>query len=241
MKFWIISPSYRSKNYYGMHFGSVNGQISKNFRHVFIIDDCTDDELEEARKFSSPLTDIVSIRNKKGGCLNSHIEGVKRAVSLGASPEDVIVHLDGDDWFFHPHVIEILLSAYEAGAEATCGDYISTDFQRSICSAPRKIDRKNLNNWWFSHLRTFKLKYFLNIKDSDFRDDNGSLFQMAADVAIMTPIIEMIPIEKIKFINYPNVIYNRFIVNNEDKVNARLQQSTGIQLSKRNSYQKFYT
>lgn len=241
MKFWIISPSYRSKNYYGMHFGSINGQINKNFNHIFVIDDCLEDELKEAKKFASQITEIVPILNKQGGCLNSHIEGIRRAQALGADPEDVIVHLDGDDWFFHPHVIDILSNVYQSGAEATCGDYISTDHQPSICSQPRNIDRKNLNNWWFSHLRTFKLKYFLNIEEKDFRDDNGELFKMAADVAIMTPIIEMIPLEKIKFIRYPNVIYNRFSPINDDKVDARLQQSTGQILSKRSPYQKFYT
>lgn len=238
MKFWIISPSYRAKTYYGMHFGSVNGQINKNFKHIFVIDDCLDEELHEATKLATSATEILPIKNKKGGCLNSHMEGVKLALSLGANKDDVIVHLDGDDWFFHPHVFEVLESFYSNGAEATCGNYIPTDLQRSICSAPKKIDRKNLNNWWFSHLRTFKLKYFLNIKDEDFRDDNGEIFKMAADVAIMTPIIEMIPIDKIKFIQYPNLVYNRFSVNNEDKVDARLQQSTGQILSKRNSYKE---
>lgn len=238
MKFWIISPSYRSKNYYAMHFGSVNAQINKNFKHIFIIDDCLDEELDEAKKLATSKTEILPIKNKKGGCLNSHIEGVKLAVSLGAKEDDVVVHLDGDDWFFHPHIFDILENFYKAGAEATFGNYIPTDLQRSICSPPKKIDRKNLNNWWFSHLRTFRLKYFLRIKDEDFKDDNGQIFEMAADVAIMTPIIEMIGIDKIKFIQYPNLVYNRFNTNNEDKVDAPLQQKTGVILSKRKAYEE---
>lgn len=240
MKFWIISPSYRAKDFLHFHINSVKSQVYKNFHHILILDDANSDEIDIADSYRNLSSFSYIKTNKSGGALVSHLLGIEKAVELGMQPEDVIVHLDGDDWFFHPYVLQLLENVYTAqDCWATYGNYISTDGSPSICRpVNEKISRLNLTHWYFSHLRTFKYFLFQQIKPEDFKDDDDQYFRFGGDVALIVPIIELCPLNKTYFINFPNVVYNRFSPINDDKVNILLQRRTGIILSKRNSYKE---
>lgn len=240
MKFWIISPSYRAKDFLHFHINSVKSQIYKNFHHILILDEANSDEIDIVNSYDKSSNFCCIKTTKSGGALASHLLGIEKAVELGMQPEDVIVHLDGDDWFFHPYVLQLLENVYTAqGCWATYGNYISTDGSRSICRpVTKKISRLDLNDWYFSHLRTFKYFLFQQIKPQDFKDDEGQYFRIGADVALMVPIIELCPLSKTYFINFPNVVYNRFSPINDDKINLHLQKRTGIVLSNREPYKE---
>ncbi len=172
--------------------------------------------------------------------MESHILAMNYAFNeLGMSEEDVVVHLDADDWFYHPNVLMCFEEAYRNGAWATYGNYISTDGEASLCKPVFvKFDRgKDVFNWYFSHPRTFKAFFWKKIKQEDFYFGR-KLFPSAADVAICAPVLEMCPLEKLKFINVINVVYNRFTILNDDKIDPYTQFLCTIELSRFQPYEE---
>lgn len=219
-----------------MNISTVSSQTNANYEHIIV----DDEGLSDLDQVSNVKKLTILKTATKGGALISHLLGIKEAETLGIQDEDVIVHLDGDDWFFHPFVLSNLEREYsQHDCWTTYGNYISTDGDASICrEVTSKIDRKTLGNWYFSHLRTFKYKLFKHIREEDFRDDTGNYFKMASDVVMFTPILELCPLNKIKFLPYPSVVYNRFNPFSENKVDMALQHSVVVTLSKRAPYKE---
>jgi hypothetical protein len=85
--------------------------------------------------------------------------------------------------------------------------------------------RKN-GIWCTSHLRTYKAWLFNKIKRDDFLDQDGNIFKVAGDVAIMYPLIEMCGNRHINFINIVMYIYNDLNDLNEFRVEPDLMAST---------------
>ncbi len=56
----------------------------------------------------------------------------------------------------------------------------------------------------FSHLRSYYTKLFRLIKEEDLQDNEGEYFQMANDVAIAFPVLEMAH-EKVVYV--PEILY----------------------------------
>lgn len=104
---------------------SIKGQIYDNFTCT-LIDDCCDgkDSAELMLKLGLDESRFRYIKmGRKGFALRTRELATDM---LAASPADVIVHLDGDDWFAHPHVLWQLNRIYRCGATLfTYGNTVS--------------------------------------------------------------------------------------------------------------------
>jgi hypothetical protein len=138
--------------------------------------------------------------------------------------EDVIITLDGDDWFATKNTLEILNTRYEeSDCWLTYGSYMEYPsknrgkFSREI---PKEIIDSNTfreSEWMSSHMRTFKYKLWKKIKKEDFLEEDGRFCDGAWDMIFMFPMLEMAA-HRSKFIKDILYVYNRNNPLNEDKV-----------------------
>jgi len=212
-KYFIVSGTYNADQYVGKCIDSVNEQVADDFDivHVVVNDGSTDNTAEVINKHAG-LRQVVISHPKNAGPIQSQLDGFAYAREHG-DPHDVVVQLDGDDWFARSDALQIVHQTYlKTDCGATYGNYICTDGAASCCRIPDWDNlRKDLkkNGWPFSHLRTFRSGYTEHIQDRDLRDEDGEYYISAYDAALFLPITEMAGRDKVTFINHPLVSYNR--------------------------------
>ena len=99
---------------------------------------------------------------------------IKKGIEhLNCDDDDVIVLLDGDDWFFDDEVLDKLAENYKDDIYLTYGQYISsagTDTSIGYTFMPNESVIKNKTYrkipWLFTHLKTFKYSRNAPIKIS---------------------------------------------------------------------------
>jgi glycosyltransferase involved in cell wall biosynthesis len=227
--FNVIIPLYNAEKWLSRCLKTVKAQDYDNYR-VVVVNDCSTDnsksiiesDIEGFDKFEY----IATIEN--GGALNSAFTAIEHT---NPDDEDVILILDGDDWFAKKNVLSILNDVYANNdCLMTYGSYIEYPanergkFSRQVPDfiVEKKIFRKCI--WMTSHLRTFKYKLWKNIKKEDILDSTGKIYAMAGDLPVMFPMLEMAE-ERSFFIEDILYVYNRTNPLNEDKINHELQLS----------------
>ncbi len=188
-------------------------------------------------RFSRGITDAAKKFSNRVNSKRSFftlIDNVSRCGALcnlyrgiySCKDEEIIVTLDGDDWFSDDEVLKRLNETYSNGniwlTHGTLVEYPSG--QSSWCEpVPPDVIEKNAFREFKcpSHLRTFYTWLFKKINLEDLLYE-GEFFSMTWDMAIMYPMIEMCG-ERHEFIFTPNYIYNTSNPINDNKVNADLQ------------------
>lgn len=226
--FKIIVPSYNCPQYLEKCLSTIRDQNYTRYE-VFVIDDASPnpEHLDVIKKF--PYHHHRNDTNQ--GALFNIVLGINK---LSCHEEDIIVLIDGDDWLSSPYVLNILNLYYQDTTLVTYGSYkyynpslmgksqeerIKMGFDPSMIHDMRASHLRQVPNeiiinksfrehpWYFSHLRTFKYKLWKEIKDEDLRDNRGKYFQVAWDLAIMYPLLEMAG-NKIRYISSILYVYN---------------------------------
>jgi len=195
-EFKIIVPSYNTPQWICKCLKSIKIQNNKNYK-VCIIDDFSD--TDESRnlilKYCRENNWEHIFNTERKYALYNIQKGIEH---LNCDDDDVIVLLDGDDWFFDYEVLDKLAENYKDDIYLTYGQYISsagTDTSLGYTFMPNESIIKNKLYrkipWLFTHLKTFKYKLFKEINPQHFLDKDGCYFKIAGDLAIMFPIAEM--------------------------------------------------
>src|ERR1035441_9730780 len=125
----------------------------------------------------------------------------------GTDPQDVIVSLDGDDWFARDDALALISQAYKDGAWMTYGSWFSPPgSQWGTGRWPAYTDGcSDFRNhpWLATAVRTWKRWLFDKIDDVSLRDDDGCYFRIAEDRSIMYPLLEMCGTERARHITEP--------------------------------------
>jgi len=212
--FWNISP------YVEKFINSIKIQTHKEFE-VFLIDDLSTDNTV------SRIKDLIKDDNRFKLLQNSEKKyKLKNMDDLimdddFIDDEDIIVELDGDDWFYHENVLKIINDKYENNKNLwlTNGSFIYSDGTMGFSS---KVNYKSVrkDNFTFSHLRTWKAHLWRNIEEDSFLDENEEYFKSAPDVAYTFPMIEMAGDRHYEYISDILVVYNAENQYNEHKPNS---------------------
>lgn len=222
IKFGIVTPAYNCEEWICQNIQTVKYQSNQDYIHLILDDASTDDtnKIVEKNRHSKLLLELND--DRRGPAFNHW-----KALQILKDKVEIIVHLDGDDWFLHSNSLAIVNHAYSsADLMATYGNYLPTDPTfPNICIEPKSsIVRENIRlGWPFSHLRTFKSKLIPFLSVEDFKDSNNNWFSSAADVAVFSPILELAGLDRVAKISIPLVSYNRFTNENEDKTNIQDQ------------------
>lgn len=251
----VLIPSYNNVNWYQYNLGIAIAQNYSNFRIVYM-DDCSSDGLGDAVDVfvKQNVSDyfIAHYDDRKADSIEERTEGFCKLVNetrhfftvihnvnrcgalenlyrgiMSTEDNEVIVTLDGDDWFYHFDVLKELNEAYsKKDIWLTHGTLI--EFPSGILSwsipIPKKVIKSNTFRSYRcpSHLRTFYSWLFKKIALEDLLY-NGKFYPMTWDMAMMYPMIEMAG-ERHQFIDKPSYVYNVANQINDNKVNAQLQR-----------------
>lgn len=243
-KFKIIVPSYNSEKWIDKTLSSIVFQNYKNY-DVTIIDDCSSDINQRniiqsyCEKYNSQTNKWKYIFNEnRMYALYNIVNGIYNSE---CNDEDVIIILDGDDWFYDENVLNKVNYNYSNNdIYMTYGQYIT--YPKNEFGHCRDISKdviKNIsyrkNDWLFSHLKTFKFELFRQIDKKDFLDKDGQYMKMTYDLALMYPIAEMAN-GKIKFISDILYTYNNDNPINDNKVNVNEQRRLDYLIRNREIY-----
>lgn len=201
----IVSCFWNAENYIEKCINSVKSQTIQDFK-MFLIDD----------KSSDNTVDIINRLIKDDSRFNLVVNNEKKYKLKNIdellmdedliNDEDVIVELDGDDWFYNETVLETINQKYinNKNLWITNGSFIYSDGRFGFSS---KVNPKTVrkDTFTFSHLRTWKAHLWRQINEEDFLDENGEYFRSAPDVAYSLPMVEMAGTKHYEFI--PNILY----------------------------------
>ena len=217
-RFIIVTPSYNNSEWVEYNLASVLNQTYENWALVYVDDCSTDDTYEKVSEIlkDNPKCKVIKNENNKGAAYN-YIEYVRY---FFPEDNDIIVHLDGDDWLYDENVLEKLNALYnEKDYWMTYGKFVCWDGSGGVTeSFPQgsayddfihnhKMYRRD--QWRASHLRTYKYFLWNSIDREDLKSRfDGEYFWHASDLAWAYPALEMCPKDKIGVVNFNTHVYN---------------------------------
>jgi glycosyltransferase involved in cell wall biosynthesis len=219
-KFKFVVPSYNNEEWVEYNIASILNQTYENYEVLYIDDASTDNTYNKVIEIVSKDSRFKVIRREenKGAAYNYFFE-LEEYLN---NDEDIIIHLDGDDWLYDENVLQNLLDYYEkTGVWMTYGKFIcykgstenleigypqSTEYPEFV----RKHKLYKRDTWRASHLRTYKTKLFnaLN-KDDLYSKVDGKLFWHGLDLAFQYPYMEMCSPDKIGVVDFITCVYNQ--------------------------------
>lgn len=221
----VITPFYNAGKFLLKNVRVSTTQRYDNYKIIFI-DDCSTDG--SWAKIPKNDDRVIAIRNEER---KTALENIHDAVMNHCDPEDIVVLMDGDDWFPTRNVLAEVNEFYnDQNCWVSYGQATWTNGQRGFAK-PYTFDQfHDLRNSPFlvSHLRTFRAGLYHQIADQDenfscLKDSEGNFYRMTYDVAIMYPLMEMAGFNKVKYCNKIWYVYNRDNPISDDKVNQQLQ------------------
>lgn len=219
--FRIIIAAYKCGPWVERCIASVLAQRHADWRCILIDDQSPDDTLERAMKAAGGDERFVIERSPtRRLSLHNTLVGIE---TISTDPEDVIVTLDGDDWFAHGGVLDVLEEAYQdPSLWLTYGSHrrwknklahrLGWKVKRGIA---REIPDAIVQGGYFrqfefvsSHLRSFKRFLWDQIRNEDLRDEDGAYWKAAPDHAFMFPLLEMAGAGRIRYLDEMLYVYN---------------------------------
>lgn len=217
-RFIIITPSFNNEDWVEYNIASILNQTHTNFK-VLYIDDCSgDNTYEKVKSIVDQDVRFTVIRNdsNKGAAYN-YIEYIDL---ISDDENDILVHLDGDDWLFDEHVLYKLNELYnQHDYWMTYGRFVCYDGSNSLVESTvygvphdsfihkHKLYRRDM--FKASHLRTYRSFLFKKIDKNDLKSlIDGEYYWHAIDVAWGSICQEMTPADKIGVPDFFTCVYN---------------------------------
>ncbi|KKQ48960.1 MAG: hypothetical protein US69_C0011G0034 [candidate division TM6 bacterium GW2011_GWF2_38_10] len=192
----VLVPSYNNKDWAAVNLASIFFQCYTNYRVIYI-DDCstdgTGDIVEAYIKEHKLENKITIIKNKE-----RLFAAANRYFAIHTCRDDeIIVNIDGDDWFSRDDVLSEINAAYSSDEVwLTYGNFIN--WPSSLLGYGQRypkniIDRRAFreHRWVIGQPRTFYAGLFKFIKKEDLMYE-GAFVRSGTDVAMMFPLLEMV-------------------------------------------------
>ena len=237
-KFVIIIPSYNNEKYIIKNLSSIFIQKYPYYRIIYIDDNSSDNTYNIVKGLVSKYNkwDIFSLYRQS---IRYYASGNRYFAYHLCNDNEILVMLDGDDWFSNDKVLLRLSLEYKKGSLVTYGSYRFYKNNRFLPGIfgnelfPKHIllnkDFRKYR-WTSQHLRTGYAKLFKKIKLKDLLDAENEFLKCCTDLAEMMPVLEMAS-PRISMI--PDCLY---IYNKE----ASLQNSNSYFNRNKNPIEKFY-
>lgn len=240
----VLIPSYNNAKWLKRNLDSVYAQKYSNFRVVYI-DDCSTDATAE-------LAQEYIREHKKAHCtilqLNKTrllaMENIYKAIHKFCRDDEIVVKLDGDDWFANKNVLNKIAQEYENyDTWVTYGNYIDEPipddrlYCRQLSNDVIYGDLRSVNEWGSylpGHPLTFYAKLFKEIKLKDMLY-KGKFPDVAYDGFMNPPIFELSR-GHFKFVNDVLYIHNCTNPLNDFRANGKKQQELAEFCALKKSY-----
>jgi hypothetical protein len=241
-KYHIITPFYNAEEFLPKCIDSIKRQQYENFKCILVDDMSTDGSYELAQKIIADDDRFILIKNfKKCYALSNIVRSIKLSK---AAKNDVIILLDGDDWFSSSLSLTHLNHYYSSDdCWMTYGSYIMHPhgiMGPEPSEYPKEIVENNLyrqDQWRASHLRTFRKHLWDHVDESDLKDSDENYYEMTYDQAIMLPLLEMSG-PRSKYIPEIMHVYNKENPLNVDKIRTQEQVRTAQEIRSKKPYER---
>ena len=219
MKLIIGVTLYNSSDIVERTLGSIMSQTYKNFVCYITDDLSTDNSADVVENFIKDDDRFNLIRNTKKRYQGGNYDLICRDTK-GVDGEDIFIEVDGDDWLPDSKVFDRVVNHYNSGDIWIANGCFKYSDGRSGFSQPvNSFDEIRQKSYTASHLRTWKIFLWRNIKRTDLYDDDGYYWTTTGDLSFMYPMLEMSGEAHYKFMNEINYIYNEQNPLNDHKVN----------------------
>jgi hypothetical protein len=195
---------------------SVLEQSFVDWEAYVTVDPCGDDTYQRAVRSAGRDHRIHVQRNLvRRYSMYNLIQSIRRS---GAEEEDVVVTLDGDDWFADKQALQTIADAYEKyDCWLTYGSWLSnvegpSGRRNGLWPAyPKGTTDFRRQRFLGTAVRTWKRWLWDHLKDSDLRSDSGEYVRVSEDQMIMIPLLEMCGTSRAKHIASPIMTYNKLV------------------------------
>lgn len=216
----IISCFWNPGEYIVKCIESIKRQNYTNFK-VFLVDDMSTDNTNEIiEKMIIDDDRFLLIKNSEKKFKLRNMDDLIMDEEF-FDDNDIIVELDGDDWFFNENVLTFISEKYNKNKDLwlTNGSFVYSNGQIGFSS---EVNHKTIRQdvFTFSHLRTWKTHLWRKIDEESFLDENGDYFKSAPDVAYSLPMVEISGKKHYEFIPEILLVYNADSPYNEHKPNS---------------------
>ena len=202
-RFIIITTAHNVHPWIINNITSTQFQSYKNFFHLIIADKCTDttvwvshDIINKTAKDRLHQEIICTPENRGGSQGDAFMFGIEYLEKNNLiQDEDIIVEVDGDDWFASNFVLQHLNMIYQdPEVWMTHGQYMIYPSGKVGGHYNWHVSNKDVRNnpFPYSHLKTYKYWLFNKIDRNDLIDSTtGKIFSAAWDHALCIPMVEM--------------------------------------------------
>ncbi len=201
---YVLVPCYNFESYINECLDSVLKQTYPCFTCVVVDDGSTDSTLTKIQKYMkqypTQMTLVVSKKNQ--GPAWSKYVGFE-AIRARANPNDVVVILDGDD-YFHPDALKHIDETYKRtkcwfSYGSHSGSF--TDQSKAVNTLSRT------KPWRYGHPRSAKCFLLRFFNADDFQDDDdGTWLRKSTDRAFVYKCAELAGLDRISF--NPDKLYH---------------------------------
>ncbi len=244
--FVVVVPSYNNSLWVERNLRSIFEQKYDNYRVIYVNDGSTDSTGAQAQELAEAWSEghrftLIDNEENRGA-----MENIYRAVHL-CSADEIVLILDGDDWFAHDRVFERLNEIYaDPDVWVTWGSYVEypnyatyhvANFARPLPQSVidgGKIRQYSKKHWCFSQLRTFYAGLFHQIKLKDLCYE-GKFVDATYDVTFFVPVMEMAGAH-VRYVKDILYIWNRATALNDDKVRGKRQLQIAKAIYERTPY-----
>lgn len=235
----IMTTLFNAERFIATCIGSMKIQ-TKPFHCVITDDMSTDNSVKIVKQLIDADSRFTLIENTKKMYQPGNYYQISK---MDFSDDDIVVTLDGDDWFPDAATLERVESYYTARTMMCFGQFVwltNGSFYEGFTAKPTNLlDIRNCR-WTTSHLRTFRLGLFRSIQEADLISPTGNYWECTGDQAIIFPMIEMCSPDRIKFVNDVNMVYNNDNPINDHKVNGGIQLEYERLIRSKQKYQVKY-
>ena len=241
-QYHIVVPFFNAEEYLPRCIESIKKQEHQDFICTVIDDMSTDNSWDVLSSLVEGDSRFRIVKNTEKTFALGNI--VKAIGSYDKGGKEIIVVLDGDDWFSSGLVLRHLDSFYEDDeCWVTYGSYLL--YPHGVrgpepSEYPPLVKENNAyrkDTWRASHLRTFRRHLWDRINLDDLKDSSGNFYKMAYDQAIMLPLLEMSS-ERQRYVPEIMHVYNRINPLNVDKLKAHQQASTAAEIRSKKPYER---
>ncbi len=243
-KFLIICPFYNVEKWIDKTIKSILLQEYENYRCLLINDNSNDNSLKIAKNLISLNNKFIIVDNdNRNFSLKNIYEGIHKH---SLDDKEIIIILDGDDFFSNKNVLNILNDVYKkTNCLLTYGSYVNLSnktrgkFSKKI---PQHIIENNMfrnYEWCTSHLRSFKAGLFKKININDLKDKNNNFYTITGDLAIMFPMLELAS-NRTEYIDEILYIWNDLNILNDHKKDNSFQIEIEKEIRSKAKYEELY-
>lgn len=222
-----VITSYNNEQWCERNLRALFMQKYHNWRAIYVNDCSTDATLERVERIVKDAGQEHRVQIINNPVRRGKMANLYHAIHT-VHDKAIVLDYDGDDWFKHDNVFNVLNCAYQdPGVWCTYGQYENypagnIGFCKPLADDVIKNNAYRSAPWVTSHLRTFYAGLFKRIKKEDFYY-NGEFYPTTSDQAYMIPVLELAG-SRVKFISEVLYVYNNLNPLMDYKARVRLQQ-----------------